>query len=180
MFSKILERLVYDRLYTFLTDNSLLNNDQYGFRKFHLTEFAIIKLYDRVPSALAKHEHVIGVFMDLSKAFDTLDHDILLHKLYHYGIRGIPLNWFRSYLSCWSQYTIFNMAKSTMSSVRYGAPQGSILGPLLFLFMLMISLMSLPYYNIYYLLMTLIFFCSNSNLESLVQTLNTELPKLSN
>ena len=99
-FSKILERLVYDRLYTFLTDNNLINDAQYGFRKFHSTEFAIVKLYDRVSSALAKHEHVIGVFMDLSKAFDTLDHSILLHKLYHYGIRGVSLNWFRSYLSC--------------------------------------------------------------------------------
>ena len=105
------KRLVYDRLYTFLIANKLLNNDQYGFRKFHSTEYAIVKLYDRVSSALTNHEHVIGVFMDLSKAFDTLDHSILLKKLYHYGIRGIPLDWFRSYLSCF-----YNIQPSIMST----------------------------------------------------------------
>ena len=179
-FSKILERLVYDRLYTFLIANKLLNNDQYGFRKFHSTEYAIVKLYDRVSSALTNHEHVIGVFMDLSKAFDTLDHSILLKKLYHYGIRGIPLDWFRSYLSCRSQYTTFNNAKSSMSSITCGVPQGSILGPLLFL----IYVNDIP--NVSTSLQYILFaddtniFCSNPNLQTLVHMLNTELPKLSN
>ena len=118
--------------------------------------------------------------MDLSKAFDTLDHEILLNKLYHYGIRGVPLDWFRSYLSDRSQYTIYNNTKSTMSSVMCGVPQGSILGPLLFL--IYVNDIS----NVSTLLQYILFaddtniFCSHSNLDNLIQILNAELPILSN
>ena len=83
----------------FFTCNNLFTSDQYVFRKSHSTDAAILKVYDRVSSALADHKHVIGMFMDLSKAFDTLDHAILLSKLQHYGVRGVALNWFSSYLS---------------------------------------------------------------------------------
>ena len=82
--SKFLERLTYHRLYDFLTKNELLHENQYGFRKFHSTELALLQLFDRVSNTLANHKHLIGVFMNLSKAFDTLDHTILIRKLEYY------------------------------------------------------------------------------------------------
>ena len=84
-FSKLLEKIVHSRVDSFFSRNNLFNPDQYGFRKSHSTDAAILKLYDRVSGALVDHEHVVGVFMDLSKAFDTLDKKILLSKLQHYG-----------------------------------------------------------------------------------------------
>ena len=83
-FSKILEH----RLSSFLVVHKLLNSSQYGFQKFHSTDLALLDLVNKISNALAKKEHVISVFMDLSKAFDTLDHAILISKLEHYGIRG--------------------------------------------------------------------------------------------
>ena len=86
--SKILEKIVYKRLFSFLNDNDILIPNQFGFRKNHSTDYAIIQLCDKIIEALTKKEHIIGVFMDLSKAFDTIDHKILTHKLKHYGVRG--------------------------------------------------------------------------------------------
>ena len=132
-FSKILERLVYNRLSSFLILHTLLNPSQYGFRKFHSTDLALLELVDKVSNALAKKEHIISVFMDLSKAFDTLDHAILISKLEHYGIRGIALKWFKSYINNRLQFTCINSVCSRTLPLKYGVPQGSILGPLLFL-----------------------------------------------
>ena len=81
--------------------------NQYGFRKFHSTELALLQLFDRVSNALADHKHVIGVFMDLSKAFDTLDHTILIRKLEYYGLRGVAKKWFKNYLTNRKQYVCF-------------------------------------------------------------------------
>ena len=131
--SKVLERLVYNRLYCFLTENGLLNQDQYGFRKYHSTDLALAQLYDKVSNALASREHVIGVFMDLSKAFDTLDHKVLSSKLHYYGVRGVALNWFNDYLSGRKQYVCYESVESSSLPMKCGVPQGSILGPLLFL-----------------------------------------------
>jgi hypothetical protein len=134
-FSKILERLVYNRVYSFLSKLNILNPHQYGFRKGYSTEAAIIELQDRVLNSISSHEWCAGVFMDLSKAFDTLDHQILLRKLHYYGIRGLAHEWFANYLSNRTQYVYIRELDETSSDlgITCGVPQGSILGPLLFL-----------------------------------------------
>lgn len=131
--SKVFERVVFDQIYKYFHVNKLLYVSQYGFRKDHSTEFAATELIDRVHNYLDKGETPFALFLDLSKAFDTLDHNILLHKLENYGIHGIPLNWFESYLRNRSQYVEFRTSVSQKKIISTGVPQGSILGPLLFL-----------------------------------------------
>ena len=102
--------------------------NQYGFRKNHSTSHSV----NYIESCLKNKQHVLGIFIDLSKAFDTIDTK-LLSKLKHYGIRGICYNLLKSYLSCRTQYTTFQQTESDRCNVEYGVPQGSVLGPLLFL-----------------------------------------------
>lgn len=132
-FSKIIERLMHRRLYKYLSVHKLLCMSQYGFQKHMSTEQAILEFQDRIVNSIASKKWCSGIFLDLSKAFDTLDHEILLSKLCHLGVRGIPLNWFKSYLSERSQFVEFKKYKSNCLSISCGVPQGSILGPLLFL-----------------------------------------------
>ena len=177
-FSKILERIVYNRLYNFLDTHKLLNPDQYGFRRSHSTDLALLKFYDHVSGALADGEHVLGVFMDLSKAFDTLDHSILLSKLEHYGVRGIALKWFTSYLSMRKQFTYCNSFKSDILCFKCGVPQGSILGPLLFLIYIndICDVSTVLTYTLFADDTSV--FLSHRESKSLENTINSELPKL--
>ena len=133
VFSKIIEKIVYNRLFNYLEKYNILTPSQYGFRKSLSTNLAILEMQNRVVDYLSNNENCAGVFLDLSKAFDTLNHDILLSKLEHLGARGIALDWFRSYLTNRAQFTEINNHHSSFSAISCGVPQGSILGPLLFL-----------------------------------------------
>ena len=97
IFSKFLEKIAHIRLMNYLDKSKLLANNQYGFRKNHSTSLALLYLYDKITSAVDKRKYTAGLFLDSSKAFDTVNHSILLGKLEHYGIRGLALEWVRSY-----------------------------------------------------------------------------------
>ena len=91
--SKFLDRVIYNRLLSYLDRLKILCDNQYGFRKNHSTSFALVDLYDKISDAIDSKETSVGIFVDLSKAFDTVNHDILFDNLEYYGIRGLPLRW---------------------------------------------------------------------------------------
>jgi hypothetical protein len=121
------------RLLNFWNRNNILYEFQFGFRANHSTTYALIEIMDNIYSWLEEGYYVAGIYFDLSKAFDTVDHSILLHKLYYNGVRGTAFNWFKDYLSNRKQYTCVGNVNSSLSDIVCGVPQGSVLGPLLFL-----------------------------------------------
>ena len=133
IFGKIFEKIIYCRLYGFFVSQMLLHDKQFGFRKNHSTSHALNHSVHHINQSLQKGEHVLGIFIDLSKAFDTIDHKILLSKLYTYGIRGSTHSLIKSYLSDRTQYVSVLNENSDRLEIEYGVPQGSCLGPLLFL-----------------------------------------------
>ncbi|MFZ2538156.1 MAG: reverse transcriptase family protein, partial [Oscillospiraceae bacterium] len=132
-FSKIFEKVVYTRLEKYLIDNAILHKNQFGFRSKLSTCMALLELLDKLSASVDNKSITVGVFIDLAKAFDTVDHCIMLRKLQHYGIRGIPLEWFNSYLSNRKQCVVVDKTESEFVLIKCGVPQGSILGPILFL-----------------------------------------------
>ena len=131
--SKLIEKLTYDRLIKFINKKSILNNNQFGFRSAHSTVHAITTIHERILENVDNDKHTISIYLDLSKAFDCVNHSILLSKLEHYGIRGIALKFLKSYLTNRQQLTVVNGEASDLLTVLCGVPQGSTLGPLLFL-----------------------------------------------
>jgi len=131
--SKIFEKLMQKQLSHFINSNNILSPVQFGFVRNSSTSDAILEFLDNICNSLEKKHSVMAVFLDFSKAFDTVQHDILLQKLDFLGIRGITLKWFESYLVSRLQYVSVGDSRSTLSTVSSGVPQGSILGPLLFL-----------------------------------------------
>ena len=132
-FSKLLEKCIYDQLYHYLKRNQLLYEYQFGFRENLSTELAINQIYENFVRGVESKEMTCSVFLDLKKAFDTVDHNILIKILNCYGVRGLPLKFLSSYLTNRQQYTVVHQAESSVKSVSCGVPQDSTLGPLLFL-----------------------------------------------
>ena len=124
------------RLYklSILTDNDLMSKLQSAYRRFHSTKTALLRVsINDILLALASRQEVVLVLLDLSSAFDTIDHDVLVDKLRsRYGIKGTALNWFRSYLTNRTQSVRIGDSSSSNRTLKYGVPQGSLLGPLLF------------------------------------------------
>ena len=131
--SKIFEKVIFKQLYDFFQSKKILLAAQYGFRTEHSTELASYELIDRIIHDMDKNNTPISIFLDLSKAFDTLDHLILLDKLKYYGLNSTAIKLMESYLSNREQYVDFSNTKSEVKRVSTGVPQGSILGPLLFI-----------------------------------------------
>ena len=177
-FSKIFEKMMFNRIFDFINANKVLYDYQFGFRQNHSTAMALISLTDKIINAMENGEFAIGVFLDFSKAFDTVDHNILFMKLEHYGIRGLALSWIKSYLYQRTQYVHYLNADSNIKYISCGVPQGSILGPLLFLLYIhdIVNVSTDLFYTIYADDTNV--FLTGNNLLSLYQTMNNELGKI--
>ena len=120
--SKVLEKIVYRRVYKYLCKNDILFTSQFGFRHSHSTVDAISELTGKIITGFEKREYTLGIFLDLSKAFDSVQHETLLYKLEKYGIRGVALNWFRSYLENRKMYVKYDETRSNVRNVEFGVP----------------------------------------------------------
>uniref|UniRef100_A0A8C7XUM2 Reverse transcriptase domain-containing protein n=1 Tax=Oryzias sinensis TaxID=183150 RepID=A0A8C7XUM2_9TELE len=174
-FSKILEKIFNDKLALFIEKYNIINENQYGFRENRSTSLAIIDAVEEITNALDKKKYAAGIFIDLKKAFDTLNHDILLDKLEVYGIRGLALTWVKSYLMGRKQFVKIDEYTSETKEIRCGVPQGSILGPLLF------NIYINDIFNVSKLMKLILFaddtniFYSTDNQRELIKVVNTEL-----
>jgi len=176
-FSKIFEKVMAIRLTKFLTNHNILYKYQFGFRPKHTTSMAINLLVDKITECLDMNRSLVGVALDFRKAFDTVNYEILMRKLFAYGIRGNVHAWFANYLSERFQYVGVDEATSPLLQIQCGVPQGSILGPLLFL----VYVNDLPNSSE---LLPIIFaddtnvFCSGRDVGDCLRIMNSELCKL--
>ena len=175
--SKIMEKLVHKRIYDFLTNSNYLYEYQFGFRKSYSTELALIALNQNICTSFNQNKKVLGIFLDFSKAFDTVNFQILLDKLDYYGIRGTSLLWISNYLNR-TQHVMYQNVKSDDCVTKTGVPQGSILGPLFFLIYINdLYKVSNSCYPIMYADDSSLFF-SGEDGNDLIQLANTELLKI--
>jgi hypothetical protein len=177
IFSKILEKVVCNRLCSFLETNNILSGAQFGFRPGHSTVHPMVHFVNHVSKALNNKEHSIAIFCDLRKAFDSCDHEILLRKLSGVGIRGDTLAWFRNYLSNRQQFVTISGHNSSLKLIKLGVPQGSILGPILFL----LYINDLPQSSLLYDLLfadDTTLYASGPDLPELISFVNTEFQKI--
>ena len=178
--SKILERAVHHQLINFLENENLFSNNQYGYRKHRSTEHATIFLTDKIRKSIDKGNLVGALFVDLSKAFDTLSHAILLEKLRCYGIKGIALDWFKNYLFIRKQFCEIDGVKSELNQIVCGVPQGSILGPILFLLYFNDFEDHVPNSQVVQFADDTVLYGSGKSIDALEQKLNEDLCSVQN
>ena len=177
--SKIFEKVMYSRMYEFIQKYKILYDKQYGFQKGKSTEQALLNLQSNILSKLEKGLIPCSIFLDFSKAFDTVNHNILLEKLSHYGFRGNALDWLRSYLEDRKQCVFVSGRNSDYMDVKHGVPQGSILGPLLFLIYINDIANICNIFTVYLFADDASLFCYHKNQSELEKIINLNLMELS-
>ena len=171
---------MYKRFYTFLNKNNVIYNLQLKFRQQYSTSQALINITENIKKALDDGNIDCGVFVDLQKAFDTVDHQILLAKLNHYGIRGVSNDWFKSYLSNRNQYVSINGYESGLAALNCGVPQGSVLGPLLFLLYINDLNQAIKFCKVYHFADETNLLCLSNSIKKLNKLVNADLQHLAN
>ena len=178
--NKIFEKIMHKRLYNFLEEQGIIYDNQFGFRKKHSTTHALLDLTEEIRNTIDNNRFSCGVFIDLQKAFDTVDHSILLRKLEYYGIRGITNDWFCSYLTNRKQYVSISGFESETANMDFGVPQGSVLGPLLFLIYINDLHKAIKYSKTRHFADDTNLLIENNSLKQLQKQLNYDLRQLSN
>ena len=169
---------MYNCLYNFLLENNILYQKQFGFQNAHSTEHAILQLVNQITEALSQGKYTLGIFIDLSKPFDTVNHNILLEKLKAHGIQSENLKSFRSYLSNRKQFILYDNFKTEVKIVKCGVPQGSILGPLLILIFVNDLSNSTKVFDPVLFADDTNLFRSGNNIRTLFETANQELSQI--
>lgn len=177
---KIFEKVMYNRLSKFLTNCKTLYPLQFGFRSNHSTTNLLINCIEKIFKALDSGNFGCSVFIDLQKAFDTVDHHILFSKLRHYGIRGLALSWFKSFLSFRKQFVSISGSRSKSQYISHGVPQGSVLGPLLFLLYINDLHEAIPYSTVNLFADDTMLFKSDTSTKALTKKINIDLKCLTN
>ena len=171
---------MYKRLYIFLDNKNIIDDLQFGFRQQYSTSHALINITENIRKALDDGNIGCGVFVDLQKAFDTVDHQILSAKLSHYGIRGVSNDWFKSYLSNRSQYVSINGYESSLAVINCGVPQGSVLGPLLFLLYINDLNQAIKFCKVHHFADDTNLLCHSNSIKKLNKLVNADLKHLVN
>ena len=171
---KILEKLMYRRLYTFLNNKNIIYDLQFGFRQQYSTSHALIIITENIRNPLDDGN------IDLQKALILVDHQILLAKLNHYGIRGVSNDWFKSYLSNHSQYVSINGYESSLAAINFGVPKGSVLGPLLFLLYINDLNQAIKFCKVHHFTDDTYLLCHSNSIKKLNKLVNADLKHLVN
>ena len=179
LISKVFEKCISSRLTSFLRKFNLLSKKQFGFQKGLSTDDALIEFSEFNYDNLNNSNHVINILIDFTKAFDTVNHDILLEKMYRYGIRGVALSLFRSYLSGCSQCVKVGPCVLSVADLPVGVPQGSVLGPLLFLLYINDLPNAIEDTSVILFADDASVCLSNCNLDNLIRKTNSTLSSLS-